>query len=256
MAAGCAAPAAQSVLHITDLHLLRNERRRLLDVDTTATLRAVLAAATGERRPAALLVTGDIAHEPGAETYGRCLEILDEYHRGPLLCLPGNHDLLAPMLEADMPMAPIGVGGWRIFGWDTHEDHRPGAVLNEASWRALRDGIDGKDGPLVVATHHPLVDVGCPWLDKDRLPNAQELIEYLAEASSVKSVVFGHAHQTVEKRHGDMALLGTPSTCFQFEPHSLEFGLDDAAPGYRWLHLQDDGSLRTEVGRIKEIPCT
>ena len=254
MAAGDTPPPVQSVLHITDLHLLGDEESRLLDVNTTATLRAVLGSARRERQPAALLVTGDIAHEPFVATYRRCLEILGEFHAGPLLCLPGNHDLLAPMAEAGMPMEPLDLGAWRIVGWDTHEDDRPGAILNQGSWRALQEEIDAADDHLLVATHHPLVDVGCPWLDKDRLGNAPELVECLAQASSVKSVVFGHVHQTVESRHGDMALLGTPSTCFQFEPHSLEFGLDRCAPGYRWLHLSDDGSLRTEVRRIKEIP--
>ena len=254
MAAGDTPPPVSSVLHVTDLHLLGDDQARLLDVNTTETLRAVLAAATGERQPAALLATGDIAHDPFIATYRRCLEIFSEFHAGPLLCLPGNHDLLQPMVDAGMPMQPVRLGRWRIIPWDTHADDRPRAFWNQAAWRALQNEIEGADDYLVVATHHPLVDVGCPWLDKDRLGNAPELVECLAEASSVKSVVFGHAHQTVESRHGDMAILGTPSTCFQFEPHSLEFGLDGTAPGYRWLHLSDDGSFRTEVRRIKEIP--
>lgn len=254
MAAGSLSPPEQSVLHITDVHLLRSEQARLLDVDTTRTLRAVLAAATAEREPAALLVTGDIAHDPLAATYRRCLDIFREYHAGPLLCLPGNHDLFAPMVEAGMPMRPVELGRWRILGWDTHEDDRPAAKLNEADWENLQTEIDRSAAYAVVATHHPLVDVGCPWLDKDRLPNAAKLLECLAQASSVKSVVFGHAHQTVETRHGELPLFGTPSTCFQFEPRSQQFGLDDTGPGYRWLHLSDDGSLRTEVRHIKETP--
>ena len=253
MAAAGTAPGVQSVLHITDLHLLDSEEKRLLDTDTTGTLRSVLAAATRERQPAALLATGDIAHDPVVATYRRCLDILREFHGGPLLCLPGNHDLLQPMVDAGMPMEPLRLGPWRILPWDTHEDDGPGAVWRRADWEELLEAIETSGDHLVVATHHPLVDVGCPWLDKDRLRNAPELVECLAQATSVKSVVFGHAHQTVESRHGHMALLGTPSTCFQFEPRSLEFGLDGSAPGYRWLHLHDDGSLRTEVRRIKEI---
>ena len=253
MAAGEKAPPASPVLHITDLHLLRDERARLLHVNTNETLKAVLAAATGEQEPAALLVTGDIAHDPVTATYRRCLRILRDFHAGPLLCLAGNHDVLQPMLDAGMPTGPIDLGAWRILPWDTHEDDRPAAIWDEGDWQALLDEIGRSEEHLVVATHHPLVDVGCPWLDKDRLGNAPELVECLAQASSVKSVVFGHAHQTVERRHGNLALLGTPSTCFQFEPHSREFGLDGNPPGYRWLHLQDDGSLRTEVRRIKEI---
>lgn len=254
MAAAQPSPQTRSVLHITDLHLLAERGARLLDVDTTVTLEAVLAAATAERQPAALLVTGDIAQEPAVATYRRCLELLGEYHRGPLLCLPGNHDLFGPMLAAGMPMQPVDLEPWRIVGWDTHEDDQVGARLNETDWQAVQAEIQAARRHLLVATHHPLVDVGCPWLDKDRLANAPELVEYLAQASSVKSVVFGHAHQTVEARHGELPLYGTPSTCFQFEPRSERFGLDATAPGYRWLHLADDGSIRTEVRHIEETP--
>jgi Icc protein len=43
--------------------------------------------------------------------------------------------------------------------------------------------------------------------------------------------------------------MGTPSTCFQFAPHSATFAIDDAGPGYRWLELHADGSLESRVGR-------
>ena len=43
---------------------------------------------------------------------------------------------------------------------------------------------------------------------------------------------------------------GSPSTCFQFQPRSQTFAVDASGPGYRWLYLQDDGSVGTEVKRI------
>ena len=109
------------------------------------------------------------------------------------------------------------------------------------------------DRHVLIATHHPLVDVGCPWLDKDRLQNAKQLLECLSEHSAVKSLVFGHAHQTVEAHFGHIQLYGTPSTCFQFEPASVAFSIDDAAPGYRWLTLSADGTITTEVGRAVDF---
>jgi len=280
--AAAGSPPIYSVLHITDLHLLRDKRGCMLGMNTAESLRAVLAAATRERRLAALLVTGDIAQEPTTAVYRRCLGILREFHAGPLLCLPGNHDLLAPMLEAGMTMQPIRLGRWCIVGWDTHEDDHPGAVWREASpatseraqaaipenletgatgpinanepiartWQALLAEIGRAKGHVLVATHHPLIDVGCPWLDKDRLPNAEQALDALAEMPSVQAVAFGHAHQDLQAQHGKLALFGTPSTCFQFKPRSCKFGLDDTGPGYRWLHLSDDGRLQTQVRRI------
>ena len=48
--------------------------------------------------------------------------------------------------------------------------------------------------------------------------------------------------------------MATPSTCVQFLPQSATFAVDNAAPGYRWLSLYEDGSLETGVERISEIP--
>jgi Icc protein len=60
-------------------------------------------------------------------------------------------------------------------------------------------------------------------------------------------------HQQVDVVHHGLALLATPSTCFQFEPGSRRFAIDRSAdsgrPGYRWLELHADGRVRTEVGR-------
>ncbi|MFW6094696.1 MAG: 3',5'-cyclic-AMP phosphodiesterase, partial [Pseudomonadota bacterium] len=95
---------------------------------------------------------------------------------------------------------------------------------------------------------------GCPWLDKDRISAGRELLESCAAEGRVRGLVFGHLHQVVTARRGAMAVLGTPSTCFQFEPASASFAVDrDAdtgAPGYRWLELGTDGVLTSEVRRL------
>ena len=249
-----------AVLQISDLHLLERPGDRLLNVNTTASLNAVLDAAFAQRRPAALLVTGDIGHEPERKTYERCLGLLRERHSGPLLCLPGNHDRLAPMLAAGLPTAPLTLGRWWVAGWDTHADEQAKARFNPADWQALRSGVEAAVGAGVpfclIATHHPLIDLGCPWLDKDKLDRADELLECLAGMASVRALAFGHAHQVVDGRYGRLRLLGAPSTCFQFKPGAKAFAVDDAAPGYRWLHLFDDGRLRTEVRRAEGFPMT
>ena len=50
-----------------------------------------------------------------------------------------------------------------------------------------------------------------------------------------------------------MRWLGTPSTCIQFAPGSAEFALDEQMPGYRWLHLYDEGQLDTGVSRVLDL---
>ena len=41
------------------------------------------------------------------------------------------------------------------------------------------------------------------------------------------------------------------STCIQFHPDSFDFVLDTVNPGYRWLDLNADGTLKTGVSRVK-----
>ncbi len=115
---------------------------------------------------------------------------------------------------------------------------------------------------LLIATHHPLLWVNCPWLDRDMIKNAEELITWLAECSvgggepetvRLRGVAFGHAHQIVEGTCAGLPVWGAPSTCFQFLPESPTFAVDDLCPGYRWLHLHDNGDITTRVGRAGDF---
>lgn len=45
----------------------------------------------------------------------------------------------------------------------------------------------------------------------------------------------------------------TPSTCVQFKPFSDDFALDEEAPGFRVLHLQANGELKTKIYRAENV---
>ena len=136
-------------------------------------------------------------------------------------------------------------------------DDQPAAEVDGEEFEALqRACVTARSGNLLVATHHPPIEVDCPWLDKDRIQNGLELLEWLSEHGTVRAMVFGHAHQEVESNHRHIALLGTPSTCMQFAPSSERFALDQRKPGYRWLYLHADGELRSEVRRVEGYPLS
>ncbi len=69
----------------------------------------------------------------------------------------------------------------------------------------------------------------------------------------VKGVLWGHVHQQIDQRRGDVALMASPSTCVQFAPGSFDFMADDQPPGYRWLDLQPDGNIATGVSRVRNV---
>jgi Icc protein len=249
------ANALTTVLHITDVHLRAAPDALLLGVDTAHSMNAVLDQALAERSPDALLVTGDVSHDPEPQAYERFAAILGERFQGPVLCLPGNHDLEAPMGQLLTEPSVLHLPEWDIIGLDSHVDNETGADVSEKDLAGLNAALADADVPnVIVATHHPPIEVGCPWLDKDRIQNGQELLEFLSEHASVKGMVFGHAHQVVESVYRDIVLLGTPSTCFQFAPNTQTFSIDDTMPGYRWLYLYADGHVASEVGRVADYP--
>jgi Icc protein len=82
------------------------------------------------------------------------------------------------------------------------------------------------------------------------LRNPEALFTVLDRFPQVRAVLWGHVHQEFDQLRDGVRLMATPSTCIQFAPNSVDFGLDELAPGYRWLRLHDDGQIETGVSRI------
>lgn len=261
--------AALHILQITDCHLFPTPESTLLGVCVFESLHAVLRAACAERRPDAVLATGDLAQRPSAATYRLFLAAVREHFRGPLLCVPGNHDHGATFAD-ELPTEDLRVGPWHVHGIDTHVDDVVGGTVAERELGRLADALNG-DGPALVVGHHCPVEIGCPWLDEHRIDNGEDLLAVLAGANGgrgASAYAFGHIHQPFQGRHESpqpgplaserrprglpLALLGTPSTCFQFRGQSPTFAIDSAKPGYRWLTLAADGSVTTQVGRVQD----
>lgn len=241
------------LLHITDCHLVPTGQQ-LLHTDTHETLSAVLAQALGEARPDAIVATGDLVHSGGAEVYRRFLSTVESYCDAPLLCLPGNHDMIDSMVEAGLPMQSLCLGDWFIGALDSHEDDVPEAHVDAARRVALTAEWQQQTARFgLLATHHPLLPIGAPWLDKDRIDAPESLLDGLIESSGPAfcGAVFGHAHQVIDGRYRQRPVLGTPSTGFQFEPRSQAFAVANQPPGYRWLTLTESGQIESQVGWLQ-----
>ena len=243
----------QTLLHITDCHLVP-KGQQLLQTDTLETLRAVLAQATGEALPDAIVATGDLVHSGGIEVYQQFLSTVESLCAAPLLCLPGNHDRADSMAEAGLPMQSLCLGDWFVGALDSHEDDVPEAHVDAATRAALMTQWQQQTARYgLLATHHPLLPIGSPWLDKDRIDAPESLLDGLIESESPEfcGAIFGHAHQVIDGRYRQRPLLGTPSTGFQFEPRSQQFAVADQPPGYRWLTLTDSGQIESQVGWLQ-----
>jgi Icc protein len=249
----------QTVLHITDCHLVE-DGATLLGVDTQASLEAVLAQALQQSREKQgcdlLVASGDLVHGGSVEIYQRFLLTIRRFFDAPLLCLPGNHDLIENMHLAHLPMQGLTLGSWLVAPLDSHIDNEPSAHVGPDDLQALKQAINAsRAAHLLLATHHPMVEINTPWLDKDRIFSIDEVMNVISNSfgAKLRGAIFGHAHQEVEMESENGPLLGTPSTCFQFLPKSPKFAVDQKAPGYRWLFLEADGGLTSKLERLTTL---
>ena len=242
------------VLHVTDTHLFAEPHALHHGLDTEGALEQVLAAARTESWDLAL-VTGDLAHDGSPAAYNRLAGHLDGLGV-PALCIPGNHDDPAA-LRAVLPCGRVAwqrahaAAPWTVLMLDSHLPGEVGGELGAEELGALAAELAAATGPVLVALHHPPVEIGSAWMNRDRLRDHAAFWAVVDGEPRVRGVLWGHIHQDFEQRRGGTLLMASPSTGLQFKPHASELVLDDRPPGYRRLLLGDDGRIDTAVVRVR-----
>ena len=250
------------IAQVTDPHLGALADFSLAGVNTRDSLRAVLDDLTfgsaqrfssQGRADEALdfvAVTGDIAADGEAEAYRTFASLMDDFG-APYAWLPGNHDCLANMsttLTAPPFRPVIALSGWRLLFLNSATDGKVGGHVDDRQLQVLQAlKSDNDPRPIAAFVHHPPVDVGSQWIDKQKIANADVLAESLADDCRIKAIFSGHVHQeSVQDWHG-IPVYTSPSTCVQFARNSEDFALSNKGPGYRWIDLYEDGQIETGV---------
>jgi Icc protein len=240
------------LLQFTDLHLCADETGRVKGTATNESFSRCLAHAREHHSPVdAMLLTGDLVQDD-ARAY-LALAGLMAGESIPVHCLPGNHDLAGEM-DALLGRPPFDLspvlryGDWTLVQLDSSVAGAAHGELSAASLEFL-DEVLGRfaDTHTLIVLHHQPVPIGSAWLDSIRLTNGPEFLELAGRHRNVRGVVWGHVHQAYDGMHEGLAMISTPSTCFQFVPGRDDFAIDDRPPGYRWLHLYPDGTIETRV---------
>ncbi len=246
------------LIQFTDPHLYREETGMLRGVATHPALMHTIAHAQARDWPVdAILVTGDLVQDDpgGYAVFRRAFGDLGK----PVYCLPGNHDL-PEVMRRELAGEPFKVGGtadlgaWRIVLLDSTLPGSAGGRLSSESLAELDAALAGaRERHVLVCLHHHPVAMSSLWLDQVGLANPDEFFGVLDAHRNVRSVLWGHVHQSFDALRRHVRLLGTPSTCTQFLPRSERFAIDQRPPGYRTLELLPDGTLQTEVVWLS--PC-
>ena len=245
------------LLQITDTHLFAAVDATQRGINTQSSLDAVLAHARSDTRwpPDAIVVTGDIVHDESRVGYLRFRKILESLGP-PVFCVPGNHD--DPEVLAECLVTPrvqvcgdTQLGTWRVILLSTFGEGEVAGALGSAELARLEATLEEYPGEhTLICMHHPPVPMGSAWLDTPGLRGAGEFVQLVRRHAQVRAVLWGHVHQASDRHVDGVRFMSTPSTCAQFRPHSDEFSVDGLTPGMRWLMLNPDGSLTTEVVRI------
>ncbi len=248
------------IIQITDLHLHASEEERLdwcaggRELNTTETLSTVLDdIQVNEPWFDALVVTGDIAQDGETAAYRRFARLLGG-EGAPVYCLPGNHDdrrrLAAALGDGTVSMPrQVVMRDWLLLFVDSacRSDNRGEISTIQLAWIEAM-AARHPEHHIVVFTHHHPVPVGSKWLDGEYgMVNGEAMLAHLGGIGRVRAIVCGHIHQQLDRMVDGIRILGTPSTCLQFEPQSDLLAFTSQAPAYRRLALYPDGRIDTAV---------
>jgi len=226
------------IAHLSDPHL---DARPL----TLQRLRQVIAAVRELPRLDAVVVTGDIADGGLASEYQAVMAEITGLP--PTIVTPGNHCLKAAFeVNVGPRNQQLDIEGLRIVGLDTALDGRDEGLLDDATLFYARQAIDTATGAVLLACHHPPLDIGHPIIDATKLSNPEALAGLIASSPAVIGVLTGHVHTPHVTQFAGVSLIGAPgivSTLRINEPERLS--ADGAAPPGFAVHTIDRGRLAT-----------
>jgi len=255
------------LIQITDTHLYRDPAAALLGLNTQDSfVRVVDLIARQQPDPDWIVATGDIAQDASVEAYQRFADTIAQIP-APFCWIPGNHDrrevmTSTPAFKAAF-MERVQLGNWQIIMLDTSVPGEVHGLLSEhelahleASLASAGSEKRGADDPAIehslVCLHHNPIPGTATWMQDIGLQNADAFLEILKRHDSVRGVVYGHIHQTLDFEAHDQHFYCTPSTCIQFKPGVEDFALDLRCPAYRWFDLHADGWIESAVERIED----
>lgn len=249
------------ILQITDTHLYADSRATLLGINTEHSLNAVLKQIKREtRKPDAVLLTGDLSQDCSVTAYKKLANHMLSTFKCPILWIPGNHDDPKKMARvfAKTKLNNNKIfrqGHWQIILMNSHSPGNVHGYLVKKELARLEKCLkEFPDLNTVVTLHHHPIPVHCNWLDNLGLRNTNAFLNIIHKYKNVRCVLWGHIHQKYDSKNHGVYYLATPSTCIQFKPEQDGFALDaKGKPGYRWIHLKNNGSLTSVVKRVNDF---
>ena len=249
------------IFQISDIHLYAKPEGELLRLKTLESFQAVLELVKHfyeKQSPDLILLTGDLSQDATPESYRLLISQIKNIHC-PIGWIPGNHDEPLIMKETlvDRPLYSekhFMINEWQLILLNTHLSGKVAGWIAKEEFEFLAQTLEVyKQHAMIVLHHHPL-PIGSGWLDQLGLLNAEEFWQIIDKFPQVKAVLGGHVHQANEQMRKNILFMTSPSTSVQFKPNVDDFALDEIMPGFRIIHLHNNGEIETEVHRVEYDP--
>jgi len=250
-------------VHITDTHILNQAEDAFHGLNTYKSLESVFSHIQENYVDIDfLLLTGDVSQTGDKQSY-KILNSLLQQLKFPIYCVPGNHDT-PDFLQQIIPSCPndsvntIQLGKFSLVLLDSWIENKHHGVISQDCLHQLEYYLrHNKDQFNIIAIHHPPVLINSKWLDDLSLLNKTELLTLIEKYSQDTLVLFGHIHQEFDQQVGNLRLLSTPSTCYQFKKNTATMQCTKTPPpAYRYIRLcyanNHTNNTHTEIHYIEE----
>ncbi|MFJ8016083.1 metallophosphoesterase [Streptomyces sp. NPDC096339] len=242
------------IAHLSDVHLDGGERA----ADRTRAVMEYLDALPYDLD--AVLVSGDIADEAQDTEYEEAAKLLRSRH--PLVVCPGNHDERAAfrrglMAEEPPSAAPVDQvlrgEGFVLAVCDSSVPGEHHGYLEESTMAWLEEVVAGTptETPVLVAFHHPPVELNAPYVDGIRQFGEERLAALVERHPHVKAFLCGHAHTAAATTFAGRPVLVAPGVVstvrlpWEAQRGAAEWVHLDEPPAVAFHVIGDDGRLTT-----------
>jgi 3',5'-cyclic AMP phosphodiesterase CpdA len=223
------------IAQISDLHIKRPGGRVAGRVDTAMALRRCVAELNRlTRRPALVVISGDICDTPNADEYDHAHQLLDALEI-PYVLTAGNHDDRA-QLRAAFPQTGVAdtdainlirsVGDVDVVIADTSVPRAAHGLLDVATLRWLDATLASTpDRPALLFLHHPPFGAGIAHMDANHLRNAGDLGALAERHGRLRLIAAGHLHRAIST-----SFAGIQTTVCPAPNHAIALDLEDRLP--------------------------
>ncbi|MCC3282218.1 phosphodiesterase [Arthrobacter caoxuetaonis] len=247
------------ILHLSDTHLLAGPDPLYGAVDSKAKLQAVFERLeAAERKPEAIIFTGDLTDKGEAEAYDHLRSIVEpaaDKMGAKVIWVMGNHDrretFKERLLDEAPSMAPLDrvyeVNGLRIITLDSTVPGYHHGELSDAQLTWLRSQLrtPAAEG-TILALHHPPVPSVQDLTVLVELRHQRDLAAAVA-GTDVRAIIAGHLHYSTFTTFAGIPVSVASATCYTQDLATPGTRGQDAGQAFHMIHVYEDSVVHSVV---------